>query len=146
VSGTVDDFDSIIEPYHQALLEVITGSDPKAYKELISRGDDVTLGNPFGPVVRGWEQCARTVEAASKNYSDGEIEGFDTISKCVTPELAYIVEVERFRAKVGGDDERVPLALRVTSVFRPEDGTWKLVHRHADPITTPRRADSLIQS
>jgi ketosteroid isomerase-like protein len=38
----------------------------------------------------------------------------------------------------------VPLAVRVTSVFRLEVGSWKLVHRHADPITTPRPAESVI--
>ena len=30
-----------------------------------------------------------------------------------------------------------PFALRVTSTFRREDDAWKLVHRHADPISTP---------
>jgi ketosteroid isomerase-like protein len=35
--------------------------------------------------------------------------------------------------------------LRVTMIYRPEDGTWKVVHRHADPISTPRPAETLIQ-
>jgi hypothetical protein len=26
-------------------------------------------------------------------------------------------------------------------IFWPEEGTWKVVHRHADPITTPQPAD-----
>jgi hypothetical protein len=30
-------------------------------------------------------------------------------------------------------------------IFRPEDGTWKVVHRHADPITAPRPVGSVIQ-
>jgi ketosteroid isomerase-like protein len=36
-------------------------------------------------------------------------------------------------------------ALRVTMIFRPEEGTWRIVHRHADPITTPQAAESVIQ-
>jgi ketosteroid isomerase-like protein len=55
------------------------------------------------------------------------------------------VRVERQEGKVGGGEEVASFALRVTMIFRPEGGTWKVVHRHADPITTPRPAESLIQ-
>ena len=63
----------------------------------------------------------------------------------VTPDLAYIVEVERFKAKVGGTEEIASGALRVTTILRREDGAWKIVHRHADPITSVRPAESVIQ-
>ena len=54
-------------------------------------------------------------------------------------------EIERAESKVGGMEEISPYALRVTMIFRPEEGTWKVVHRHADPITTTRPAESVIQ-
>jgi ketosteroid isomerase-like protein len=38
---------------------------------------------------------------------------------------------------VGDADEVAPFELRVTTTFRLEDGEWLIVHRHADPITTP---------
>ena len=63
----------------------------------------------------------------------------------VTPELAYVVEVEQLQAKVYGGEDITPYALRVTMIFRPEDGTWKVVHRHADPITTAQPDESVIQ-
>ena len=59
--------------------------------------------------------------------------------------LACVVEVERFRARVGEADDLASVALRVTSVFRREQGAWRLAHRHADPITTPQAAESVIQ-
>ena len=67
------------------------------------------------------------------------------MAKFVTSDLACIVEVERYRAKVGGSENITPVTLRVTSILRAEDGTWKIVHRHADPISTPRPAESVIQ-
>ena len=141
---TTSDFDAFIEQYHHALDEIWKGN-PEVYYRVFSHQDDVTLANPFGPPVRGWEQVAQTIERAATIFSDGEATGFERIATCITPELAYIVEVERGQTKVLGAGASTPIALRVTSVFRPEAGTWKVVHRHADPITTPRPAESVIQ-
>jgi ketosteroid isomerase-like protein len=142
--AAVDDLDQLIERSHLALVEIVNGN-PEPLKEMYSHRDDVTLANPFGPPVRGWNEAARTMERAASNYRDGEIIGFENVAKYVTSELAYIVEVERYRAKVGGSEDITPVTLRVTSILRPEGGTWKIVHRHADPITTPQPAESVIQ-
>jgi hypothetical protein len=45
-----------LEEYHRAGRE-ITNGNPEVYKRLHSRGDDVTLANPFGPPVRGRSGC-----------------------------------------------------------------------------------------
>jgi SnoaL-like domain len=52
---------------------------------------------------------------------------------------------ERAKAKVGAREAVTPINLRVTMIMRPEDGVWKIVHRHADPITTAQPAESIIQ-
>jgi ketosteroid isomerase-like protein len=85
------------------------------------------------------------MERAASNYRDGDATGFETLVKYVTSDLAYLVEVERLRSRVGGRGDVTPLALRVTSIFRPEEGFWKIAHRHADPITTPQPADSVLR-
>lgn len=140
----VDDLDQVVEQYHMALDEFMKGNYEPA-KQLFSQREDVTLGNPFGPFARGWSQVVETMKRAASNYRDGEATGFDTISKYVTPDLAYVVEVERLKSKVGGREDVAPVNLRVTTIFRREDGRWMLVHRHADPITTVQPADSVLQ-
>jgi ketosteroid isomerase-like protein len=142
--AAVDDLDQVVEQYHLALGGVVKGN-PEPLKMMYSHREDVSLANPFGPPVRGWEQAAQTMERAASRYRDGEIVGFENVGKHVTSELACIVEVERYQAKVGGREYISPMALRVTSILRPEEGTWKVVHRHADPITTPQPAESVIQ-
>jgi ketosteroid isomerase-like protein len=96
-------------------------------------------------LARGRAEVEERLEGAAANYRDGEIVGCETIAKLVTSELAYLVEVESYRAKVGGSDQFSPVGLRVTSVFRPEDGTWKIVHRHADPATGAQPPKTVVQ-
>ncbi len=141
--AAVDDLDEVVEQYNRALDEFMTGN-PELVKNIFSHREDVTLANPFGPVAHGWEQVAQTMERAASQFRDGEA-SFEIVEKYVTPELAYLVRVERTRAKVGGSEDVAPIAVRVTSIFRPEDGSWKVVHRHADPITTARPAESVLQ-
>src|SRR5215211_2181727 len=139
-----DDLDQVIERSHLALGEIVNGN-PEPLKEMYSHRGDVSLANPFGPPARGWDEAARTMERAASNYRDGEIVGFENVAKYATSDLACIVEVDRYRAKVGGREEITPVTLRVTSILRPEGGTWKIVHRHADPISTAQPAESVIQ-
>jgi ketosteroid isomerase-like protein len=142
--ATADDFDEVLEQYHLALDEIVKGS-PDGYKRVYSHQDDVTLANPFGPPARGWDEVAKTLERAASQFMDGEATGFENVAKYITPELAYTVEIERSQTKVEGREDVTPIALRVTTIFRPEDGAWKVVHRHADPITTAQPAESVIQ-
>jgi len=87
---------------------------------------------------------SRACSRAAANYRGGRVIKIEPIARYETPELAYLVEVERFEAKVGGGDELRPVALRVTTIFGLEHGAWKVVHRHADPITTERPVESVL--
>jgi ketosteroid isomerase-like protein len=137
------DFDQLIERYHAALGVFMTGNSQPAVA-FFSPRDDITLANPFGPVALGPNRVKLAAERAAMNYAGGRAIGFETIVKYVTADLSYILEVERYEAKVGGSDNLTPLALRVTSIFRHEAGGWKLLHRHADPITTVRPPESVL--
>jgi ketosteroid isomerase-like protein len=86
------------------------------------------------------------LDGAAANYREGEAVGFDNIATVITSGLAYTVEIESYRTRVGGSDARAQVSVRVTTVFRREDGRWRVTHRHADPITTPRLAESVLQT
>jgi ketosteroid isomerase-like protein len=141
----VEEQDLPLEEYHRAGRE-ITNGNPDVYKGLYSRRDDVSLANPFGPPVRGWSEVSATLDRAAANYRDGEIVGFENVSTVIASDLAYTVEIESYRARVGGAEELTPVSVRVTTTFRREDGVWKVVHRHADPITAQRPPESVVQT
>ena len=140
-----NDYDLPMDEYRRAGLEITKGN-PDVYKSLWSRRDDVTLANPFGSPVRGWEAVSARLDLAASNYRDGQDYEFENISTVVTRELAYTVEIERIRTRVGGSNDLTAIAIRATTVFRREDGAWKVTHRHGDPITSMRPAESLLQS
>ena len=142
--ATVEDLDHVIEQYHLVAGEFIKGN-AEPYKEIFSHREDMSLANPFGPPVRGWNEAAQTMERAASRYRDGEIVGFEIVAKHVSAELAYVVEVEQLKGRFGGREELSAYDLRVTMIFRPEDGEWKVVHRHADQITATQPAESVIQ-
>ena len=141
---STDELERVIEQCQRALNELLKGN-PEPNKAMFSHREDATILNPIGSLAHGWEQVAETIESGSAQVSDGEITSFETLEKYVTPELAYVVWVERSRARVGGRQGVEPFDLRVTMIFRPEDDTWKVVHRHADSISTPRPIESVIQ-
>jgi ketosteroid isomerase-like protein len=142
--AAADDVDELIEQFHLASDEFLKGN-PEPVNKLWSHKEDVTLANPFGPPVRGWDEVAKVTEHAASQVRDGQLVSVEIVAKHVSAELAYVVEMERPKAKIGGSEDITPFALRVTMIFRAEDGGWKIVHRHADPITTPQPAGSVIQ-
>ena len=142
--AAVDDVDELIKQYYRAQREFLRGN-PEPVKDLFSHREDVTLANPYGPPVRGFDDVAKTIEHAASLRRDGTFLEWQIVAKHVSAELAYVVQIEWAEAKIGAREEITPLAVRSTMIFRPEDSEWKIVHRHADPITTPQPAESVIQ-
>jgi ketosteroid isomerase-like protein len=138
VDAVEDDVDELIERYFRAQGEFLRGN-PEPVKDLFSHTEDVTLANPYGPPVRGWDEVSKSIEHAASLRRDGEFVEWQIVAKYVTADLAYVLQIERAEAKIGAREDITPLAVRATMNFRPEeDGEWKIVHRHADTVTTPR--------
>jgi ketosteroid isomerase-like protein len=127
--------DELLDRYHRA-ADAFSRGDPDPVKALYSEADDVTLANPFGPARRGREAVLGSLDYASSRMSDGQVVGFDELARYTSADLATILEVEHWRARIGDRSSVEPFDLRVTTTFRRENGEWKIVHRHADPIST----------
>jgi ketosteroid isomerase-like protein len=139
--ANMDTLDRARERYHQGLREFVKEDSGPVF-QVFSQRDDVVLCNPFRPFARGPHEVAETTEQAASHFADGEVV-FETVTAYTTAELAYIVEMERFRATLDGHQGSG--ALRVTTIFRLEDDSWRVAHRHADPITTPQATASILQ-
>jgi ketosteroid isomerase-like protein len=140
----LSDLDELKDRYRRSLEAFIQG-DPEPQKPLWSRRDDVTLANPFGPPANGLERVFRAMDGAAGAIREGQGLTFEVISSYETADLAYEVGIQAGSMKFGDAPDMVRVVLRVTTIFRREEDGWKLVHRHADPITEQRRPESLAQ-
>ena len=138
------DFRAAVEAYRQALNAFFTG-DGRPVLEHFSRRDDVTLANPLGPPRVGRAEVEKAVEAVAANFADGSVR-FDDLSSYATEDLGYVFYLERAEVRFAGGDELVPSTLRVTMIFRREEDTWKVAHRHADPITAAQPISTIIDT
>lgn len=99
---------------------------------LWSHNDPVTVLGA-ARTARGWPEVGSLFDWLAHNFSKCLAYDLDVIAAGVSGDLGYVVGSEHTTASVGGE-KPVPYALRVTLIFRREDGEWKEVHRHADPM------------
>jgi ketosteroid isomerase-like protein len=128
-------FDEAVKEYEIAMRDFFKGN-PEPIKNIYSSCDEISLAQLSGSFIIGRKQLTEVVRQNALKYREGNTT-FETLMKYVTPEFAYIVQVERVDAKIDGKNESSPLALRVTSIFGSEDGIWKLLHRHVDSYPFP---------
>ena len=103
--------------------------DPEPYKRLWSTADDVSLFGAFGPCKKGWTELSRTFDWVANRYRDGTVSSEYLVIHEGT-DLAYTVGYERGEVHLDGEARK--MTLRVTQIYRVEDGHWRLLHRHGD--------------
>lgn len=129
-------FRAFLPEWEKAQTHFING-DPSLWKQHTSHHDDVTILGGFGGYgEKGWDAVGARYDWASSQYqSGGATMQVEYINIEVSGDFAYTVAIERQTgSRVGEQQSPTPRNLRVTQIFRREDGAWKLLHRHADPL------------
>jgi ketosteroid isomerase-like protein len=113
--------------------------DPALYSQLTSKRDEVTLLGGAGGVEKGRDKIVARYERVSNPRKGADLKiAFEYLSSSETKDMAYTVAIERRVAAKASDEGKATPALRATHIFRKEtDGSWKLIHRHADPLVEP---------
>jgi len=124
--GTI--LDAALRRYLDAMHEVVKGN-AGPMKALYSHRDDVTMCGAWGGHERGWEQVAARWDWAAARCAAGPPGGVthEVVALTEAADMAYAIIIERRVLPAVSE-------LRMTQVFRREDGEWKPVHRHADTL------------
>jgi ketosteroid isomerase-like protein len=128
----VDDFVAGIHPRLVAELQALHNGDPQPRLAMWSTNDPVTL---FGAGMsgRGWDKVSGIFRSIASRWSDCTDQRVEILAAGVSGDLAYTVELEHTSVSVDGVPVE-PYTLRVTQLYRREDGEWRVVHRHGDQI------------
>jgi ketosteroid isomerase-like protein len=128
--------DDVLPRLRDEVLALENG-DAGPRKGLWSHHDPVTL---FGAEASasGWEQVEPIFDRLAESFSQGPSCTHDVLGAGVSGDLGYVVAIERSVAGTGGSPPRT-FTLRVTTIFRCEQGDWKVIHRHGDPYDITSR-------
>jgi ketosteroid isomerase-like protein len=96
-----------------------------------SRNDPVTVLGAWMS-ASGHQEVSDLFRQLESAFSDCTSYSHDIIAADVNGDMAYTVGYEHTRASVDGEPRQY--SLRVTQVYRREEGEWKVAHRHADTL------------
>jgi ketosteroid isomerase-like protein len=127
----VDEFLDAVVPRLVEADTALHRGDDTLRRAIWSREDPVSL---FGAAIttRGWPAISTVFSQLAENFSDGTGYDLEVVAAGASGDLGYLVAIERVTLSMGGGPPR-SVVLRATTVFRREDGEWKVVHRHGDP-------------
>ena len=78
----------------------------------------------------GQEEVRHLFRALAETFSDCNSHVYDIVAAEVIGDMAFTAGYERTQASINGERRRY--VLRVTQIYRREDGEWKVAHRHGD--------------
>lgn len=116
-------------PRQRAAEEAIHNGEAEPRLALWSRADPVTL---YGAklTASGWSEVEPAFREVASWFQDSAEYEFEVIAAGASGDLAYTVGYEHNRVTANGQPRTY--TLRVTHVYRREDGEWRIVHRHGD--------------
>ncbi len=127
-------FAAFLPQWETAQSRFING-DPTLWKENASHGDDVSIFGAFGGFEKGWAEVGARNDWASAQFEEsGAKQNIEYVNKGASGDLAFTISIEHQLAQIKGQTAPTSRALRVTQIFRKEGDSWKLLHRHADPL------------
>jgi ketosteroid isomerase-like protein len=125
----VDEFLAEMLPKQVAAETAIHNGDVEPRLALWSRTDPVTVFGAKGTGT-GWDDLSAIFHNVAFWFSDSTEYDFEVVAAGASGDLAYTVGYEHNREKFQGEPRTY--TLRVTHVYRREDGQWRIVHRHGD--------------
>ena len=133
----MSDLDDFLTPTLARQLEAeqaLINGDPGPRLAMWSTQEPVTVLGAEKTVV-GSEEARQAFRWLATRFSNGTDYRFELVAAGASGNLAYTVGYAHASFSMDGGPV-APLTLRVTHLYRREDGEWRIIHRHADVPAT----------
>jgi ketosteroid isomerase-like protein len=109
----------------------VHSGDAAPWLDVWSRTEPVSVFGAGIRARRGWSEVRRTMAWVASAFAECTTYDYDLVVADVHGDLAYTCGFERYTARRPNGDE-VANELRVTQIYRRENGAWRILHRHGD--------------
>jgi len=134
---TDEDISSVLAMTQAAGNAWMNGDFDGGYGAALTPREDASIYGPFGGTLtngtRAWIDGARI---GVRQFRNGQAK-VTLLQSYASGDLLVLVLLEEQKGEIGGVPDQ-PWSLRVTQVYRRENGKWHVVHRHADPLVKRR--------
>ena len=127
------DFKLFMRQRSEASVAFVCG-DIEPLDAISTHTSPATFFSPKGDCMEGAKKVNAANAAGANGFAPGSESHFEVLHIAADKDLAFWAGIQRAKVRMQGQPNAVQMDLRVTEVFRREDGAWKLVHRHADPL------------
>jgi len=133
MTTTSTDFQQFMKQRAQIALAYVNG-DAGPLGDIVTHREPAHFFGPNGGHADGVAAVGEDYRGGAAHFEPGGDSRVEVLQAQDSGDLAYWVGLQHARVRVKGKAEPVPMDLRVTEIFRREEGRWRLVHRHADML------------
>lgn len=130
MSTTSKDFAEFVNHCREAVGQQVSGRT-EAFQALWSQAEDVVLMGAAGAHQVGWADVSERLTWASQHLNFNRFNATDLLT-CVNGHLGFTLDLEHMTREVNGRTEQ--RVLRASQGYRFEDGRWRVIFRHGDPM------------